>query len=101
MHMLALFLDDNTVNPQMMPGFIAAALGFYAVFYLIQAAVFIIPSWFISKKAGFSPWLSMLCLFPLTGVVFFYIIAFAEWKTAPTTTAVAWQPPPPPAPPAV
>ena len=63
--------------------------------------VAIVPYWMIFKKAGFSPWLSMLCLFPLTGVVFFYIIAFAEWKTAPTTTAVAWQPTPPPAPPAV
>ena len=101
MHMLALFLQQNSYDPKMVPGILAAVAGFYAIAYLIQAAIFVIPSWFISKKAGFSPWLSMLCLFPLTGVVFFYIIAFSEWKTAPTTTAVAWQPPPPPAPPQV
>jgi hypothetical protein len=102
MHMLALFLDDNTLNPQMMPGILAAIAGFYLVLFIVIAVVLIIPTWFISKKAGFSPWLSLINIIPTFGLlIWLYIIAFAEWKTAPTTTAVAWQPPPPPAPPQV
>ena len=105
MHMLALFLDDtpvNPVNPQNLPAILAAVAGFYLVLFLIIAVVLIIPAWFISKKAGFSPWLSLINIIPTFGLlIWLYIIAFSEWKTAPTTTAVAWQPPPPPAPPQV
>jgi hypothetical protein len=86
-----------------MQAMLAAMAGFYLVFYLIQAAIFMIPAWFIAKKAGFSPWLSMLCIFPLTGVVFFYVLAFAEWKVVPAAQLVPYpppyQPPYPPAPP--
>ncbi|MGA2651418.1 MAG: hypothetical protein ABSF28_12880 [Terracidiphilus sp.] len=100
MHNLALFLQDQTNTNQMM-GIFAALAGFYAIMYLIQAAIFMVPAWFIAKKAGFSPWLSLLCIFPLTGVVFFYIVAFAEWKVVPAPQqAFAPQPPPyPPYPP--
>ena len=90
------------MNPdaQHMQGFLAAFIGIYAILYLVQAALFIIPTWFISKKAGFSPWLSLLCLFPLTGVILLYILAFADWKVVPAPQAIAWQPPPfPPQPP--
>ena len=99
MHMLAMFLQENPPDAKMMQSIIAAAVGVYALAYLVQAVIFIIPTWFISKKAGFSPWLSMLCLFPLTGVVLLYILAFSEWKVAPAQSQIAWQPPPPPAPP--
>ena len=96
MHSLAFLLQDQTNTNQVM-GFMAAMLGFYAFFYLIQAAIFMVPAWFIAKKAGFSPWLSMLCVFPLTGVVFFYIIAFGEWYWVPAPH-MGWtaQPPYPP-----
>ena len=90
------------MNPdaQHMQGFLAAFIGIYFVIYLIQAVMFIIPTWFISKKAGLSPWLSMLCLFPLTGVILLYILAFADWKVVPAPQLAAWQPPPvPPQPP--
>jgi hypothetical protein len=87
--------DSNQVG-----GIIAAVIGVYVVFYLIQALIFIIPTWFISKKAGFSPWLSLLCLFPLTGLILLYVLAFAEWKVVPAPPPV-WQqqPPYPPRPP--
>jgi len=102
MHMLALFLDDNSINPQMMPGILAAVAGFYLVLFLVMAIVVIIPTWFICKKAGFSPWLSLLIIVPFGGLVLLYVVAFSEWKVAPVTTAVAaWQPPPPPAPPQI
>jgi hypothetical protein len=81
-------------NQQQLQGIIAAAVGLYAFIYLIQAVIFIIPTWFISKKAGMSPWLSLLCLFPLTGVILLYILAFAEWKVIPAPQ-VGYQIPPP------
>ena len=101
MHMLALFLDDNSVNPQMVPGILAAVAGFYLILFLVIAVILIIPAWFISKKAGFSPWLSLINIIPtFGGLVLLYVLAFSEWKVAPATAQViAWQPPPPPAPP--
>jgi hypothetical protein len=87
---------DESMNPdaQHLQGFLAAFLGIYAFLYLLQAVIFIIPTWFISKKAGLSPWLSMLCLFPLTGLILFYILAFADWKVVPAPSIGAWQSPP-------
>jgi hypothetical protein len=86
-------------DPNQLGAMIAAACGFYLVIYLIQAAAFIVPTWFICNKAGFSPWLSLLCLFPLTGLILLYILAFAEWKVVPAPTPVWQQPPQPPRPP--
>ena len=94
MHNLALFLQEHP-NTNQMVGIFAALAGFYAIVYVIQAAIFMIPAWFIAKKAGFSPWLALLCIFPLTGVIFFYIVAFAEWKVVPAPQVVF---PPPQAP---
>jgi len=80
-------------NSQQIGSILAMIVGVYAIIYVIQAAVFIIPTWFISKKAGMSPWLSLLCLFPLTGVILLYILAFAEWKVVPATQVLPYQPP--------
>lgn len=41
----------------------------------------IIPFWMISKKAGFSPWLSLLFAFPLAGLVYMWILAFTDWPS--------------------
>ena len=42
----------------------------------------VIPFWFICKKAGFSPLLSLLNLVPccLGTLVLVYFLAFANWK---------------------
>ena len=65
-----------------MPGvstnFILLALAIDAVIYIFLAIAFTVPTWFIAKKAGLSPWLSLLCLFPLTGLILLYVLAFAE-----------------------
>jgi len=82
-------------DPQQLHNIMAAILGFYALMYVFTAVVFIVPTWFISKKAGFTPWLSLLCVFPLTGVVLLYILAFAEWKTAPVPVTQGGFPYPP------
>ena len=79
-------------DPQHMQSFVAAFLGIYVILYLLQAVIFIIPTWFISKKAGLSPWLSLLCLFPVTGLILFYILAFADWKVVPAPPMGPWQP---------
>jgi hypothetical protein len=44
-----------------------------------------IPFWFICKKAGFSPLLSLLNFAPfgLGTLVLVYLLAFAEWKVSP------------------
>jgi len=102
MHMLAMFLDDNSVNPQMVPGILAMLAGVYLVVFLVAVIIVIIPTWFICKKAGFSPWLSLLIVIPFGGLVLLYVLAFSEWKTTtPAPSLAAWQPPPPPAPPQV
>ncbi len=51
---------------------------------LIFAAVVIVPFWMIFKKAGFSPLLSLLMVIPLVSVIVLFIVAFSEWKVAPT-----------------
>ena len=84
-----------------MSGIIAAVIGFYAVFFVVILAAIIVPTWFICKKAGFSPWLSFLVIIPFGGLVLLYVLAFAEWKVVPAPQ-MGWQPPasyPPPPPP--
>ena len=59
-----------------------------------------IPCWIILKKAGFTPWLALLCIVPSLGtLVLLYVLAFAQWKVMPVPQ-IAWQPPVPPPQPA-
>jgi hypothetical protein len=46
---------------------------------LVYVFLVILPFWHIYKKAGFSPWLSILMLVPLVNVVLLYFLAFARW----------------------
>ncbi len=39
----------------------------------------LVPYWFIFKKAGFQPVLSLLMLIPLVNVAMLFYLAFAEW----------------------
>jgi hypothetical protein len=71
-------MDPNNIDPHLaylIPG--AFILG------LVFVAIFIIPLWHICKKAGFSPWLSLLVLVPLGALILLYILAFAQWRVAP------------------
>jgi hypothetical protein len=91
-------------NPEQMMHIVAAVLGIYFVIFLIAITVIIIPTWFICKKAGFSPWLAFIVAIPFGGLVLLYVLAFAEWKVVPIQQAYLPpypQPPSfPPAPPA-
>ena len=85
------------------PAVANAVLGMMALlpmFFLIFVAIIIIPAWQICKKAGFSPWLSLMILVPFGGLVLLYVLAFAQWRVVPAPQA-AWpqQPPYPPYPP--
>ena len=98
MHDLAFFLD-NQPDPAQVIQMLSAMAAFIFVFYLIGVVIVAIPSWFICKKAGFSPWLSLLCIIPTIGIlVMLYILAFAEWKVQPAPQ-IGWAPPYPPQPP--
>ncbi len=69
---------------------------------LLAIAIVMVPCWFILKKAGFTPWLAMLCILPSLGtLVLLYVLAFADWKVMPVPQPY-WppQPPYPPQPPA-
>lgn len=70
---------------------------------VIAVAMIVIPFWFICKKAGLSPWLTLLNFLPGGGLVLIYVLAFAEWKVVPAPQMfpypLPYQPPYPPAPP--
>ncbi len=43
---------------------------------VVGAILWVIPFFFIYRKLGFNPWLSLLWLFPPAGLVMTYIVAF-------------------------
>jgi hypothetical protein len=69
-------------------------MSIFAVFCIIMIAVVMIPYWFIWKKAGFSPWLSLIMLVPLGNIIMLYVLAFSDWKVVPVAQ-VTYIPPRP------
>jgi hypothetical protein len=49
----------------------------------IAAAITLPPYWMIFKKAGFSPWLSILALVPLVKWIVLWVVALSEWRARP------------------
>jgi hypothetical protein len=97
--LLALFLQ-NTPDPAQIQRMILTLIPVFMVMGLLGVAIVIIPFWFICKKAGFSPWLSLLNIIPLGGLILAYVLAFSDWKVVPVPqTAWVPQPPYPPQPP--
>ena len=94
-------LLQGSPDPEQIKHIVLAMMAIIPFIILAGVVIVIVPTWFICKKAGFSPWLSLLTLIPLGGVILLYVLAFAEWKTTPALQA-AWQPPlpQPPVPPA-
>ncbi|HVT99236.1 MAG TPA: hypothetical protein VHE33_17150 [Acidobacteriaceae bacterium] len=74
-------MDQHTMN--MMMGMMSVI----GVIALIGTAIYIIPFWFIFKKAGFSPWLCLLLLLPVVNLVMLYVLAFTDWKVVPVAPA--------------
>jgi branched-subunit amino acid transport protein AzlD len=46
---------------------------------VIYAAVWMVPFWFIYRKAGLPPALSLLMIIPIANFVMLYILAFGDW----------------------
>ncbi|MGO9940133.1 MAG: hypothetical protein ACLPH3_20900 [Terracidiphilus sp.] len=97
---LALLLFQNTISPEQARHIAMTFLAIMPVVILICYIVIIVPFWFICKKAGFSPWLSLINIIPLGNIILIYILAFAEWKVAPVLPPQMGYPYPP-APPRV
>lgn len=100
MHELAFLLQN--LDPDAAKKIAAIILAMIPIIIVIAIAVVMIPCWFICKKAGFSPYLSLLCIVPSLGtLVILYVLAFAQWKVMPAPQ-VGYMPPPPypPQPPA-
>jgi hypothetical protein len=100
MHLVALLLQTQP-DAQQIQRMLVAMATLIPLLIVIGIAIVMVPCWFILKKAGFSPWLSLLCVIPSLGtLVLLYILAFADWKILPPPQAT-WtpQPPYPPQPP--
>ena len=90
-------MDQNALN------IIHAMMFVLPFFVLVMWAIVLIPFWTIYKKAGFSPWLSLLMIVPLANIIMLYVVAFSEWKVAPVAPypptgypPQGYQPMPPP-----
>jgi len=70
----------------------AAMMAIFPIFFLVLIVVLMIPYWFIWKKAGFSPWLSLLMLLPVLNIIMLYVLAFSEWRVVPVVP-VSYIPP--------
>ena len=62
---------------------IQAMMVFMPILVLAFAVILIIPYWLIWKKAGFSPWFSLLMFIPFVNFIMLYVLAFSEWKVVP------------------
>jgi hypothetical protein len=104
MLLLAAILQESLNQPDMaqVQRLAVTMLAIMPFVILIGLAIVIIPFWFICKKAGFSPWLSLLNIVPFGSLILCYVLAFAEWKVvpaaAPVFTPQAPYPPQPPYP---
>jgi len=96
MHFLALFLQSQP-DPEAVKGILMAMFAIIPIIILVCLIIVIVPFWFILKKAGFSPWLSLLYIVPLGNLFLYYFLAFAEWKVVPAPR-YGMQPPYPPPP---
>ena len=95
MHNVALLLQNQTVDPDTVKHMVMAMLAIIPIIIVVTIAIVMVPCWFILKKAGFTPWLSLLCLIPSLGtLVLLYLLAFGEWKVIPTPQQ-GWTPQPP------
>jgi len=55
------------------------------VFMLIWLIIIVLPFWKITRKAGYSGWLSLLILIPLVNLIFLYFLAFSKWPSLSQT----------------
>jgi hypothetical protein len=98
MHQALLLLQQSPIDPEQARKIAMMFLAIMPIFILVALAVVIVPFWFICKKAGFSPWLSLVNIIPLGNLILIYVLAFAEWKPVPVVPPQLGYPYPPPPP---
>ncbi len=49
--------------------------------FVVGAVFTVVPYWFIFKKAGYHPALSLVMVIPGASVVMRFFLAFAEWPS--------------------
>jgi ABC-type transport system involved in cytochrome c biogenesis permease subunit len=91
---LALFLQQPNVDQAQIMRIAYALMAIMPILFIVGMAIVIVPFWFICKKAGFSPWLSLLNIVPFGAMILWYVLAFSEWKVVPAPQA-GWAPPAP------
>jgi len=74
---------DQTQASQAAAHMFAVLIPMILMFWLVGAAIVIIPFWQIFKKAGLSPALSLLMIVPAINLVMIYVLAFSEWRVVP------------------
>jgi hypothetical protein len=75
------------VDPSAQMSHPAHLLAFLLPFFFVMIVIVFIPIWMICKKAGFSPWISLLIFIPLGNIILLYVLAFATWKVVPAPAA--------------
>lgn len=99
MHFALMLLQQSPIDPEQAKHIAMMFLAVMPIVILVGMAIVIIPFWFICKKAGFSPWLSLINVIPLGNIILIYVLAFAEWKTPMASPQAGYPYPYPPAPP--
>jgi len=99
MHLALMLLQQSPIDPEQARRIAMAFLAILPVFILVVYIIVIVPFWFICKKAGFSPWLSLLNVIPFGSLILIYVLAFAEWRVVPLMPPQIGYPYPPPPPP--
>jgi hypothetical protein len=98
MYALALMILQSQAELERMQRLGFTILGALMLAGFVVLVIIAIPFWFICKKAGMSPWLSLLWLVPFGGLILSYVLAFADWNVVPAPQ-VGYMPPPPYPPP--
>lgn len=100
MYGLALILLQEAVDEPQIAQHMGLGLLEILPFVLLAALVIVVlPFWLICKKAGFSPWFSLLNFIPFGSLILLYVLAFVDWKVTPAPPAYWPQPPYSPQPP--
>jgi hypothetical protein len=54
-------------------------LGIWELSAIIIVAGFLVPWFFIYKKAGYSPAMGCLMFIPLVNIIMLFVLAFSQW----------------------
>jgi uncharacterized membrane protein len=81
MHYLAQYAQPTPDPTAVMAG-LAAMSGVILIIALVSVAFTVLIYYFIFKKTGMNPWLSLLMLVPLANFVMLLILAFSEWPVS-------------------